>query len=66
MSKRIKNLQESPCWQCGKQEECIEKIKKNSKLMEIYDAVMGNAEFDYHNCSLWNCLMIEEGSQDGN
>lgn len=60
MSKRISTLSESPCWQCGKQEECIEKIERSPKLMEIMECVMGDAEFDYHECSLWKCLTIGE------
>lgn len=65
MAKRIETLADSPCYQCDMQDECIEKIRRSPRLMEICDAVIGNAEFDYHDCSLWNCLMIEmEGGDD--
>lgn len=62
MSKRINTLHESPCWQCGMQEPCLAKIKRSPKLMEICDGIIGNAEFDYHDCSLWKSLMMEENS----
>lgn len=62
MSKRINALYESPCWQCGKQSKCLEKIRRSPKLMEICDGVIGDAEFDYHDCSLWKSLMMEENS----
>lgn len=56
MSKRIKALSESPCYQCEVQDKCIAKTKRSPRLMEICDAVMGDAEFDYRDCSLWKCL----------
>ena len=66
MSKRIKSLAESPCYQCGMQDKCIEKISRSPRLMEICDAIMGNAEFDYHDCSLWKCLRLDWEGLYGN
>lgn len=66
MAKRITTLANSPCYQCGLDKECADKIKAQPYLMEIWIAHMGNAEFDYHDCSLWNCLMIEMEGRDGN
>lgn len=64
MAKRISSLKESPCYQCKCMEKCLEKISTNSKFQEIQDSIFANADFDYHNCSIWIALnapeMIEE------
>lgn len=60
MSKRISCLAESPCYQCGKIEQCEAKIKKNPVLGDIVDCVMPRADFDFHNCSIWKAIVLEE------
>ena len=60
MSKRIQSLSESPCYKCGKIEQCEAKIKRNSILGDIVDCVMPRADFDFHNCSIWKAIMLEE------
>ena len=60
MSKRIETLKESPCYQCGCQDKCLEKVRRSPKLMDICDMVIGNSEFDYHNCGIWVALNAPE------
>lgn len=60
MSKRIEYLHESPCYQCGVQDACIAKINRCKRLQEISDYVMPRADFDYHNCSIYNVIMMEK------
>lgn len=60
MSKRIKSLSESPCYKCGKIEQCEAKIKRSPVLGDIVDYVMPRADFDFHNCSIWKAIMLEE------
>lgn len=60
MGNRIKNLKQSPCYQCGLQDECIKKCKKINEYWEIVDAVMPNADFNYKECPLWIVLNIEK------
>ena len=62
MSKKIKKIKESPCFKCGYMEECDEKISRVCKLKEIKDNIFGKADFDYHNCSIWNSLKWEKAS----
>lgn len=56
MSKRVDNLYESPCYQCGFQYECDKKIERNPNLGDIKDSVFGNADFDFHDCGIWIAL----------
>lgn len=60
MSKRINSLSESPCYQCGKINQCEKKIERNPILGDIVNCVMPRADFDYHNCSIWKAIMLEE------
>lgn len=60
MSRRIKSLKESPCYQCHCEWECDKKIKRNPVLGEIRDGVFGNADFDYHDCGIWIALNAPE------
>ena len=60
MSKRINYLYESPCYQCGFQHECDEKIESNPHLGDIKDGVFGNADFDFHDCPIWIALNAPE------
>jgi len=64
MSKRISSLKESPCYKCTTAKECMQKIKCNPTLMSICDNILGDAEFDYHDCGLYIALtcpkMIDE------
>lgn len=60
MSKRIENLKQSPCYQCGCMNKCGEKISRSPKLQEIEDMVFPNADFDYHECGIWIALNAPE------
>ena len=60
MSKRIEHLYESPCYQCGKQYWCDEKVKRCPKLRDIVDYVMPRADYDYNKCVLYKVLKMEE------
>ena len=60
MSQRIKSLAESPCYQCGKMEQCEQKIKRSPVLGDIVDCVMPRADFDYRDCSIWKAIMLED------
>lgn len=60
MSQRIKTLKESPCYQCGVEKKCLEKIRRCKCLQEISDYVMPRADFDFHNCSLYKVIKLEE------
>ena len=62
MSKRIKSLSESPCYKCGKIEQCEAKIKRSPVLGDIVDCVMPRADFDYHNCSIYKSLIMGESN----
>lgn len=68
MSKRIKSLKESPCYQCNCDDKCNKKIRKNYIFSEIKDAMFGNAEYDYHDCPIWIALnapeMVEVEDED--
>ena len=57
---RIKNLQESPCYQCHCEQKCNKKIKNNIIFSEIRDGIFGNAEYDYHDCPIWIALNAPE------
>ena len=59
MNKRIEHLSESPCYQCGKLKECEKIIDRCPALKDIVDCVMPRADFDYHKCSIWNALVLE-------
>ena len=65
MSKRIKKLSESPCYQCGMQEQCENKVCGRTELQTIVGNVFCDSEFDYHNCSLWMVLKMEEQYKAG-
>ena len=58
--KRIKNLSESPCYQCHCEWECDERIKKNSVLDTIQSNIFPDADFDYHDCPIWIALNAPE------
>lgn len=64
VSKRIERLSDSPCKKCGKEQECKNKCKVNSKFYDIVDFMFGNAEADYNWCPIYIALtapdMIEE------
>ena len=60
MSKRIENLKQSPCYQCGCMNKCSEKISRSPKLQEIEDMVFPNADLDYHDCGIWIALNAKE------
>ena len=59
-SNRIRSLSESPCFQCGCDNECDKKISRNYKLGVIKDNIFGNREFDYHKCGIWIALNAPE------
>lgn len=59
MSKRIEYLKESPCYQCGMAQECVNKIVRCPRLQEISDYVMPRAGYDYHDCMLYKVLKME-------
>lgn len=56
MSRKIEHLYESPCFKCGKMQDCDKKIANNLKFMEVMDSVMPQADYDYHNCGIWIAL----------
>lgn len=58
--KRIKNLEDSPCYKCKCSKECDKRIKRNLKLSDIRDGIYGNADFDFHNCGIWIALNAPE------
>lgn len=60
MSERIESLSESPCYKCGKIEQCEAKIKRSPVLGDIVDCVMPRADFDYKKCAIWKAIMLEE------
>ena len=60
MSKRIESLSESPCYKCGKIEQCEAKIKRSPVLGDIVDYVMPRADFDFQDCGIWKAIMLEE------
>ena len=60
MSKRIKSLSESPCYKCGKIEQCEAKIKRSPVLGDSVDCVMPRADFDFHRCSIYKAIVLEE------
>lgn len=60
MNKRIKSLQESPCYKCKCMIKCDKKINGSPYLYEIRDDIFGNANFDYHNCGIWIALNAPE------
>ena len=60
MGRRIKKFLESPCYQCGCDLICDNKILQNYKLKEIKDGIFGNADFDYHDCTIWIALNAPE------
>ena len=68
MNKRITKLSESPCYQCGCEDECLLKTLRNPNLDEIRLAIFGNADFDYHDCGIWIALnapeMVEVDDED--
>lgn len=60
MSQRIRYLKESPCYKCSRAKDCVYKIARSPSLMEIADNVMGRADFDYHNCSIFRSIILNE------
>lgn len=56
MSKRIESLSESPCYKCGKMQDCSVKVAKNQNLSGIVDFMFGNAEADYNWCPIYIAL----------
>lgn len=64
MSKRISCLAESPCYQCGVGDKCLVKVARCQVLGDIVDYVMPNAEFDYHDCSIYKSLVLEANILD--
>lgn len=60
MSKRIEHLYESPCYQCGKQYQCGEKVKRCHRLQDIVDYVMPRADYNYKKCMMYKVLKMEE------
>lgn len=60
MSKRIKYLWQSPCNQCGCDNECEEKIQGKNKMKDIKNAIFGKADLDYHDCGIWIALNAPE------
>nr|DAO00771.1 MAG TPA: hypothetical protein [Caudoviricetes sp.] len=64
MSQRIKSLAESPCYQCGKMEQCAAKVKRSPVLGDIVDCVMPRADFDYHGCSIYKAIILEENENN--
>lgn len=60
MNKRIEYLYESPCYQCGKQYQCSEKVKRCPCLQDIVDYVMPRADYDYKKCMMYRVLKVEE------
>lgn len=53
MATRITSLKESPCYQCGCESKCTERIKQNFTLGDIKKKAFGDADYDYHKCPLW-------------
>ena len=64
MSRRISNLSESPCSLCSKTGECEKKLSKSPQLYPIMYGIMGNADYDFHDCGIYISLtcsdMIDE------
>lgn len=56
MSKRITTLFESPCYKCGKMQDCAVKVAKNQNLSAVVDIMFGNAEADYSWCPIYIAL----------
>lgn len=65
MSKRIEHLADSPCYKCGKIEQCEAKIARNPVLSDIVDCVMPRADFEYERCSIWKAIKMEEDDEQG-
>lgn len=69
MSKRVKSLSESPCYKCGKMQDCSVKLAKNGKLQDIADMMFSNAKADYNWCPIYIALtapdMIEVDDEQG-
>lgn len=60
MNNRIEHLCESPCYQCGKQAQCDEKVARCAQLQDVVDYVFPRADYDYRKCVMWNVLKMEE------
>lgn len=58
--KRIKALNESPCYKCNCMEECGTKVNRSPVLQQWQDVVFGDADFDYHECGIWIALNVKE------
>lgn len=53
-------LLESPCYRCGCQDKCSNKIKRVPKFAEIRDNIFADAKYNFHNCPLWIALNAPE------
>ena len=60
MGERISKLSESPCYKCGKDKECMAKIKRNGRLWEIRDEIRPNKDFDFNKCGIYISLTCGE------
>lgn len=60
MSKRIENLQESPCCSCSMVIQCENKIKRSPVVSVIRECVFGKADYDFHNCGIYISLTTDD------
>lgn len=60
ISKRIRRLEQSPCYQCGFEDACNHKIRKIPRLEEICDMMFEREDLDYHDCGIWIALNAPE------
>lgn len=56
MNKCIQSLSESPCFNCGCYEKCLQKVGRSPNLRVICDNMLGNSEADYHDCGIYIAL----------
>lgn len=56
MSKRITNLQESPCYKCGMMKNCSVKVAKTPDLKCIVDFMFGDADANFNFCPIYIAL----------
>lgn len=64
MSKKIKSVKDSPCWDCPVGYECSQKRIRNRNLDPIVDMVWDKADYDRKDCPIWIAInapeMVEE------